>query len=348
MNRQHLLIRIFYYTVVIGTVAAAIGAVMLLFVPLLASILLTFLLEPLVNYLEMRGLKRMTVVVGLCLVATGIVAVVVLLAVPAVAREIEQIHASVPQYKQAAAQLVATVQAAVQQRFPNTNVPNLYTLAASRLSSLVKFDMGAILGAASNLFGVLAIAGLVPVITFLLLLDGHLIQKAFLRLVPNRYFEMFVLLLHKIATSLRQFIRGQLIDALAVGVLTSIGLACIGFPGFLLVGAVAGAGNLIPYLGPVIGFVPALLILVIEGFTPGGFLMLAGVFVVVQFVEGTFVYPIAVGQSVNLHPLIVILGITVGGQVGGILGMLVAIPFISVSKVTLEVLHSNLKSYSII
>jgi predicted PurR-regulated permease PerM len=68
----------------------------------------------------------------------------------------------------------------------------------------------------------------------------------------------------------------------------------------------------------------------------------------VQFVEGTFVYPFAVGKSVNLHPLVVILGITIGGQFGGILGMVLIIPLISIVKVSLEVLHTYLKSYMII
>jgi predicted PurR-regulated permease PerM len=107
--------------------------------------------------------------------------------------------------------------------------------------------------------------------------------------------------------------------------------------------------NLIPYLEPNNSFAPAMYVLVVtEGFTLMLFLKIVTVFIVVQFIEGTFVYPVAVGNSSNLHPLVVILGITVGGQLGGVLGMLLAIPLISVTKVTIEVLHAGLKSYSII
>lgn len=85
-----------------------------------------------------------------------------------------------------------------------------------------------------------------------------------------------------------------------------------------------------------------------DGFTTLGLIKIIGVFGMVQFLEGTFIYPIAVGKSVNLHPLVVIIGITVGGQLGGIVGMLLVIPVISVVKVTREVLYSYLKQYSII
>jgi predicted PurR-regulated permease PerM len=141
-----------------------------------------------------------------------------------------------------------------------------------------------------------------------------------------------------------------MIDALAVGVMTSIGLAIIGMPFFIVIGAIAGIGNLIPYFGPVIGFIPAFLSLLLspEGLTGASITKVIIVFVVVQFIEGTFIYPIAVGKSVNMHPLTVIIGITVGGQVGGILGMLLVIPIIAIAKVTVEVLHFYLKRYYIL
>ena len=132
--------------------------------------------------------------------------------------------------------------------------------------------------------------------------------------------------------------------------MTSIGLAIVGLPYFLVIGIIAGLGNLIPYLGPVIGFIPAFIVLLVSpaGFTTIGLIKILVVFVMVQFLEGTFIYPIAVGKSVDLHPLVVIMGITVGGILGGVVGMLVVIPIICVVKVTVEVMYSYLKQYSII
>jgi len=203
---------------------------------------------------------------------------------------------------------------------------------------------------ASGFFTVLPMLVLIPVIVFFFLADGHLIQKAVLMLMPNRYFEMVVLLIHKIIISIQSFIRGQLIDAFSVAVMTSVGLAIIGLPYYLIIGLVAGIGNLIPYLGPFIGFIPAFFTLAVspEGLSMAGIIKLVVVFIAVQFLEGTFVYPVAVGKSVNLHPLIVIIGIAVGGQLGGILGMLITILIITIVKVTVETVFFYLKRYSIL
>ena len=124
----------------------------------------------------------------------------------------------------------------------------------------------------------------------------------------------------------------------------------IGMPYFIVIGLIAGLGNLIPYLGPIIGFMPAFLVLMVSpaGFSTIGLVKIIVVFVMVQFLEGTFVYPIAVGKSVNLHPLMVIIGITIGGMLGGVIGMVIVIPIICVMKVTIEVMYSYLKQYSII
>ena len=235
-------------------------------------------------------------------------------------------------------------------RFPSVKMPDLYEMIRGRLLQNITYVMKSLPAMASSLFSIISLLVLIPIITFFFLADGHIIQKAVLKLVPNRYFEMFVLLFHKVAQAVQSFIRGQLIDALAVGVMTSVGLAIIGVPYNIVIGIVAGLGNLIPYLGPVIGFLPALFVLIAspEGFTAIGLVKIVVVFVAVQFLEGTFVYPIAVGKSVDLHPLIVIIGITVGGQIGGLVGMLIAIPIISVVKVTVEVLYFYLKRYSII
>jgi predicted PurR-regulated permease PerM len=347
--QSHLFIKLCFYAIVTAVVVGSLMGFGLLFIPLLASVLLTFLLEPVVNYIETKGFGRMTVIVGLCVLAAIVLAVAAVVGVPLLVKEASTIQQELPEYKQLFHQLLDKATATLKARFPSADIPDLYALASERLASRPRFDFNKAVSYLANVFAVLAIVGIIPVITFLLLLDGHLVQKAFLQMVPNRYFEMFILLIHKIATSIQQFIRGQLIDAAALGIMTSIGMGAIGMPNFLLIGLIAGLGNLIPYLGPIIGFMPAMFVLFVSvGFSVVMLVKIVVVFVLVQFLEGTFVYPIAVGSSVNLHPLVVILGITVGGQVGGIVGMLIAIPLISVVKVTVEVLYSNLKSYSII
>jgi putative permease len=339
-----------YYALVAAVALGILSCFRLLFVPLLASVLLAFLLDPIVNRLETRGLKRITAIVGLYVAVTALAVAAVLLVGPRLVSEAENLASGLPQYKLMLRDMAHTVRAAIAERYPQLDIPDLYAVAAERLSRHGGFDVDALLSYLSSFFAILSVVVIVPIVTFFILVDGHLIQKVLLAMVPNRYFEMCVLLFHKVVVALKLFIRGQMIDALAVGVMTSAGMLLIGMPYAVVIGIVAGLGNLIPYLGPIIGFMPALLVLlVMPGWlTVGKIALVVAVFAVVQFVEGTFIYPIAVGKSSNLHPLVVILGITVGGQVAGILGMLVAIPLISIARVTIQVLHGNLKSYSII
>jgi predicted PurR-regulated permease PerM len=209
--------------------------------------------------------------------------------------------------------------------------------------------MSSVPAVASSIFSILAIVVLVPIITFFLLADGHLISKSILLIVPNRYFEMCVLLIHKIVTAFKLYVRGQLLDSCSIMITTTIGYAIIGLPYFFVIGILSGLANFIPYFGSIISVGAALFVLFVTGaFTVWSLLSVGIVFICIQLIDGTLVYPNVVGRQVHLHPLVVILGVAAGGSMAGIVGMLVVIPLISICKVTIEVLYTYLKSYSII
>lgn len=344
------LIRTGFFTIVTVVILAVVYSLNMLFMPMLVSLLLTFLLQPVVLFFENRGLNRIVILVGIYIAVTLAAAATLYLLIPVATNEAKYIAENMPHYESMVRKTLLSIQQMIQEKFPKAQIPDLFEYGKSMLfkknnSGVDQFSVYA--GKAASAVSLLV---LIPIFTFFFLADGHLIQKAFLRLIPNRYFEMMLLLNHKISVAVQSFIRGQMIDASAVGVLTSIGLSIIGMPFAIVIGIIAGIGNLVPYFGPLIGFIPAVLTLLMspEGLTGAGIVKVIIVFVVVQFIEGTFVYPIAVGKSVNMHPLTVIIGITVGGQVGGIIGMLLAIPIIAIAKVTVETLHFYLKRYSIL
>ena len=346
------IIRFGFFTLVALVLAALLFSFKIMFFPIVAGLLLKFLLQPVVNYLETHGMKRLTAIIAIYLVIIALAGAALVLFIPLLVKEAENFTANMPAYEKLLEGALVKVRELILLKFPAAaeSVPDLYGLVHAKIEEQSAQMMSSIPRYATSALSILSVAALVPVITFFYLADGHLIQKALFKLAPNRYFEMFVLLSDKIMGAVQAFIRGQLIDACAVGVLTSIGLAIIGLPFFMVIGIIAGLGNLIPYLGPVIGFLPAFLVLMVSpaGFSTIGLVKIIVVFVMVQFLEGTFVYPIAVGKSVNLHPLVVIIGITIGGMLGGIIGMVIVIPVISVMKVTIEVMYSYLKQYSII
>ena len=347
---SHLVVKFGYFGLVIVVIISLLYFFKLLFAPLIASILLTLLLDPVVNRLETAGFKRINVILGIfvfiVLFALGTVAFIV----PKLINEAQTFTNNLPHYKMTVKKSIIDIQEALEKKLPEIEIPDFVTAVKERIPGKGGLDVDALIENLSSFFAILSLVVIVPIVTFFLLADGHLILKAFLSIIPNAYFEMSALLIHRVTTSLKLFIRGQMIVAAAVGVMTAIGMAIIGLPYFLVIGIIAGLGNLIPYLGPVIGFIPALLVVAMqpEGLTILPVFSIVIVFVFVQIIEGTFISPIAVGKSVNLHPLVVIIGVTVGGQLGGVLGMLIAVPLISIVKVTFEVLYSYLKSYSII
>lgn len=347
---SHLVVKFGYFGLVILVIISLLYFFKLLFAPLIASILLTLLLDPVVNRLETAGFKRINVILGIyvfiVLFALGTVAFIV----PKLINEAQTFTNNLPHYKMTVKKSIIDIQEALEKKLPEIEIPDFVTAVKERIPGKKGLDVDALIEHLSSFFAILSLVVIVPIVTFFLLADGHLILKAFLSIIPNAYFEMSALLIHRVTTSLKLFIRGQMIVAAAVGVMTAIGMAIIGLPYFLVIGIIAGLGNLIPYLGPIIGFIPALLVVAMqpEGLTILPVFSIVIVFVFVQIIEGTFISPIAVGKSVNLHPLVVIIGVTVGGQLGGVLGMLIAVPLISIVKVTFEVLYSYLKSYSII
>lgn len=121
------------------------------------------------------------------------------------------------------------------------------------------------------------------------------------------------------------FLRGQLLDALIVAIITSIVLTIIKLDFAVLLGCFAGITNIIPYFGPVFGAVPAVIVALFTGGLSKAIITLV-VFVIIQQIDGNLINPKIVGSSTGLHPLFVLLAVTFGGYFWGILGMVLAVP----------------------
>lgn len=141
-------------------------------------------------------------------------------------------------------------------------------------------------------------------------------------------------LLAEINSIVASFIRGQLLDALLVGILSSIGLSIIKLDFAVLIGMTAGISNIIPYFGPVIGSIPAVIVGLLSG-NPIKALLAVVVLVVVQQIDSALISPKVVGNSVGLHPVFVMLSIIIGGAYFGLWGMLIAVPATAIIKMFL-------------
>ena len=308
------------------------------------------ILRPLVTFFESKGFSQTNIITTIFLSFFTIIIISFIILIPLLSEQIASFSTKLPE-------IIAVLQskAIALQNSMDSKLPflDLSALAQSSKDSFTQNldGAGGMLGSyISNFMNLLTFSLLVPFFAFFILKDMHLIKKTLLSYIPNKYFEIVALLFYKIGNSIQLYIRGQLIDASFVGIATGIGLTIVGFPYALLVGLIAGIGNFVPYFGPILGAIPAILIILVtpEWATGSAIALVIGVFLFVQVIETIFVYPAAVGNSVNLHPLIVVLALLIGGELAGILGMIVIIPTVAILKVTFELLHKYMREYRII
>ncbi len=171
---------------------------------------------------------------------------------------------------------------------------------------------------------------LIPFIAFYMLKDIDYLKKAFWSFIPERWRKPAHYFIIKVDESLGNYIRGQLIVCLTVGIVSSFFFWLMKLEYPLLLGSFIGITNVIPYFGPIIGIVPAVAVAVHHSVKMIIFVIL---FVFgLQFLEGNVLSPLIVGKSLRMHPLLIIFSILIGGEAGGIIGLIVAVPIVAVIK----------------
>ena len=189
---------------------------------------------------------------------------------------------------------------------------------------------------------ILSLLLITPLVMFYLLRDWDRAKERVEKLLPRRNRDDIVKVMEKIDAALAAFMRGQLSVCLAQGLFYGIGLWLIGLQMGLLIGIMTGLLAFIPFLGMAVGLFTAFVVAVIqfqfESVTP--YLLIAGVFSVGQMLEGFVLTPKLVGDKLGLHPAWVIFALLAGGQLGGLLGVLIALPMTAILSVLVaEGLH---------
>lgn len=216
------------------------------------------------------------------------------------------------------------------------------------LRSAVIFTYGVATNVAGTVFaGVLAlIITLLSIIYFSL--DAHKFANWFLNVVPEPHRPEIAKLAARLVKTWRAYFRGQLNLMIIIGVITWIGNTAIGLPGSFPLAVIAGVMELIPNLGPFLAAVPAVIVALLQGSTYLGIsnftfaLIVIGLYILIQQIENTFVVPRVLGDAVDLHPLVVLVGVVVGANVAGILGALLAAPVIASVREIVSYLYAKM------
>lgn len=187
-----------------------------------------------------------------------------------------------------------------------------------------------------------------PIISFFLLKDHELLKKKFYNLVPNRYFELVILIIEKIDSTIGIYLRAIFIQMLIIATLSSIVLTALDIKFGVLIGLFAGILNVIPYLGPFAGIILAGATVILTGKPISLFVWTVLGMWGVQLIDNALVYPLVMGKNTNLHPVVIILTVLAGGLTFGLLGMLSAVPLVYLMTGLISVVYKNLKLFEII
>lgn len=303
--------------------------------------LLAYVLDPLASFLESRGMSRTAATISIFLLLIAVVGISYIMFLPILSEEISTLKVGFSSEK---AELMIS-------RFENFLISKLSFLAIKDLDLLNRVHVITakigdwmfthIIDAASVILSII----LIPFIVFFLIKDGRRFKKEFVSIVPNRYFELSLYVLHKINIQVGNYLRGQVLDATIVGILATCAMWLLGVKYFFVIGVFAGIANIIPYFGPITGATIAVIVSILQtgSFNLAFYVIVA--FTIIKLIDDTIILPVVMSKSVRINPLTVLLAIMIGGKLFGILGMLLSVPVAGFMKVIINESIINYRRY---
>ncbi len=314
--------------------------------PLILAFLLAFILDPVVDFLEARARMSRTAATALVFVAlTLLLLSAPAVFIPAVVRAVRSLNLD---FVQIAAALDRLMARPITLMGFEWDLGEVYAQLREALQTFVRTvaagTLNLVLGFASTLFWLLFIL----LSAFYLTRDADRLVEWVDNLAPPSFREDFVRLRKRITQVWNAFLRGQLVMGVLLAVITTAVDAAVGLPNAVALGLLAGLMEFVPSIGPVIAAVPAVLIAFFEGssWLPlSNFwfaVLVLGLYLLIQQIEGNVLLPRVMGGSLNLHPLVILVAVIAGGSLAGVLGMLLAAPTVATLRVLGDYVYARL------
>ncbi len=315
---------------------------------LLASATVAYLLNPIVKMAESILIKRQVAVAVIYLIlGVGILSGGYFL-YPRLSAEIETFTSSLPSLGERLDQAIDAVQNEIIEQHPAAK--RFFTSREIRYKRLNVWieeqtkDVPALLG---HLASMILAAVLIPFFSFFFLRDSRKLIQHLLDRVPADCIETSVAIWREIDTIVGGYLRGVALEGLTLGILAASGLWLLGVNYPLLLGALCGIASLLPYLGPVLGGGSALLVALVQFKSVGPIGSILALFLCLKLLDVFVIQPLAIGRGKELHPVLLIGSIIVGGQAFGIVGMIIAVPAVTIIQRIARLLFDR-RRYSIL
>jgi len=310
--------------------------------PFFLAFILAYLLNPLVVALERHRISRKKSIFIVFILIIAVVGTTIFLILPTLYNELSKLAVILPN----AIQLFTEKVDGLREQFKATGLPSRVALVLDQHlgqgEGIIANRLNLFLVNLPDALSTFTLYILSPVISIYFLAEWKSLGLHFLGIIPQRFRMEWRRLWQDINHVIRQFVRGNLVVAVIVGLLIGIGVKLVGMEYALLIGLICGIFDLIPYFGPFIGAVPAILLALTK--SPAMAIKVTLIILIVQQLEGNLISPKLMGDSVGLHPLWVIFAILAGGELAGVWGMLFAVPVAAVIRVVFNHIYFRLVS----
>ena len=323
------------------------------------AIIFAYIINPIVNYLERKGVKRQFGVIIVYISAILIFGILIVSVIPKTINEVSNLLTSLPgmvdtlirEFNNFLSNVFAKFNIELPENFINiykeTNpkvngnvetpqiVSNILDSIKGTINDLIVKVQGSLMGSLSNLisklYGFLTSAFrlvLIIIFSFYFSVDKERFMLRVKKAIPNKHREDISYLTRNIDIALQQFIRGRMLMAIFVGLLTMVYLLVLRVDFAIIIGLITCVADIIPFIGPFLGCAPAVLFAFMD--SPMKALWVLILFVIVQWVENNILAPKLIGDSTGLNPLVILISIIIGGGIFGVWGMVISVPLTSI------------------
>ena len=327
--------------IVLFFVILVFAAPMVLF-PFTVSLIIAILLNPLAHWIHdhvklFGGLKKLpydvAILISFAIFVAVIYMIIIHIFVPFVSefREfIKGIPAMMTAVQQAIPELERQYQLSLMPPEAKNFVARIIQDVGEYTLKLAQFSLSAIFSFASTVVELIV----VPFITFYMMKKGGYFVQVFIGLFPDRFHDHLENLFKEIHFVLNAYIRGQLLLSAIMALVVFIGMWSMDIPYPLVIGLLAGLVEMVPLIGPIIGAIPPVLL----GLLQGSSVMVKVIifYIIVQQLDGHFFMPKLMGSIIDVHPVAIIAGVLIGGQLFGVVGMMISVPLVAVLQVLLR------------
>ena len=316
----------------IKIIAVILGLVFLylirdIIVVLFVAAILGAAIDPWVDYLQNKKIPRAVSILALYVVGLGILALATILIVPVMTTELTSLANNFPNYYE-------KILSAFGQFQDSTITTNSFTnILESWAANLGQTTKG-VFSTISGIFGGIISFIAVLVITFYLIVRKDNMKSFIQTVTPGKYQAYIIQLYNRVQRKIGSWLSGQILLMLIIATLSYVGLLVLGVRYTLLLALIAGLTEIIPYVGPTLGAIPAVLIAFTDSPLKALFVLI--LYIIIQQLENSVIVPKVMKKAVGLNPIVVIVVILIGGKIAGILGALLAVPIATIASVLIK------------